>query len=173
LGTFDELITKEKLNNRIKELGQRITEDYKEKNLMVVCVLKGSILFFSDLIREIKLNFKCEFLTIESYVGIKNTKPIITCDSLQMYLTDVDILVIEDIVDTGHTLTKIEEWLNSKNPKSIKYCSMLNKPSKREVVVNVDYIGFEIPDKFVIGYGLDYNGLYRNLPYVAELKTSH
>ncbi|MGL4391925.1 MAG: hypoxanthine phosphoribosyltransferase [Fusobacteriaceae bacterium] len=166
------LISEDQIKKRVKELGEQITREYKSRNeeLVVICLLKGSILFMSDLIREIKIPLVIDFMGTSSYgnefqaiTEVKITK------ELDEQISGKDVLIVEDIIDTGRTLTKIKEILSTREPKSIKICSLLDKPSRREVKMKGDYIGFEIEDVFVLGYGLDFKQEYRNIPYVAVM----
>ncbi len=166
------LISESQIRKRIQELGKQISADYKNQELVLVCVLRGATLFFADLAREISLPLRFEFLQTSSYHD--STEP---SDKIQFiragsdYVKHRHVLIVEDIIDTGRTLKFLVEHLSSLNPKTIKICTLLDKPSRREVSVPVDYSGFEIPNVFVVGYGLDHGQLYRNLPYIAVLKN--
>ncbi|MCI0477499.1 MAG: hypoxanthine phosphoribosyltransferase [Anaerolineales bacterium] len=166
------LITREQLEKRIRELGEAISRDYSGKDLLLVCVLKGGILFLSDLIRAIHIPHAIDFMAISSYGGTRTESSGIVriVMDLNANIANRNVLIVEDIIDTGHTLTYITELLKTRNPTSIKICTLLNKPSRREIDVPLDYIGFDIPNEFVVGYGLDYNEIYRNLPYIGVLK---
>ena len=168
-------ISEEDTRKKIKELGKKITEDYKnvEGKLLLVSILKGAVVFMTDLMREIDLPLSIDFMIVSSYgsgtVSRGNVKII---KDLDINISDYNILIVEDILDSGYTLSKIIEMLKTRNPKSLKLCSFLNKPDRRVANVELDYCGFVIPDEFVIGYGLDYAEKYRELPEVCILKRS-
>lgn len=166
------LITEEQIKQRVKELGQKISEDYKESSdFLMVCILKGGVIFMADLLRQITIPVKIEFMAVSSYGNSTSSSGIVRIlKDLDTSIEDKDVLLVEDIVDTGLTLRYITEYLRGRKPRSLKICTMLDKPSRRKVDVEIHYKGFEIPDKFVIGYGLDYAGLYRNLPYIGVLE---
>ncbi|MFZ5354796.1 MAG: hypoxanthine phosphoribosyltransferase [Bacillota bacterium] len=165
------LISEEQLKSRIKELGKQITEDYKGEDLLLVGVLKGCVLFLSDLSREIDLPLTMDFMVVSSYgSSTKSSGVVRIIKDLEADIHNKNVLIVEDIVDTGLTLSYLIEILKSRNPKSIKVCSLLDKPERRKVSVDIAYTGFTIPDEFVIGYGLDYAEVYRNLPFVCVLK---
>ncbi|BDU50537.1 hypoxanthine phosphoribosyltransferase [Haliovirga abyssi] len=166
------LVSEEEIQKRVKELGKIITKDFKEtKGLIVVGLLRGSILFMADLMREIKLPLKIDFMTVSSYGNqFETTREVKILKDLDENVMGKDILIVEDIIDSGLTLSKIMEILKNRNPNSIKLCTLLNKSARREVNIKADYIGFDIPDEFVLGYGLDYLQEYRNLPYVGVMK---
>ena len=166
------LITRDQLLARISELGQTITRDYAGKDLMLVCVLKGGVVFLSDLVRAIRIPHSFDFMAISSYGGTRTESSGVVriLMDLNASIEGRNVLIVEDIIDTGRTLAYITENLRTRNPASLKICTLLNKPSRREVPVALDYVGFDIPNEFVVGYGLDYNELYRNLPFVGVLK---
>lgn len=167
------LITEAQIRTRIRELGEQISKDYADQELVLVCVLRGATLFFADLAREISLPLRFEFLQTSSYNdSTRPSKKIEFIRTGSNYIEHRDVLIIEDIIDTGRTLSFLLEHLNTLNPKSIKICTLLNKPSRREVPVNIDYTGFEVPNVFLVGYGLDYAQMYRNLPYIAVIEPS-
>lgn len=163
-------ISEEEIKKKIKELGKKITEDYKnvEGKLLLVSVLKGAVVFMTDLMREIDLPLSIDFMIVSSYgsstVSRGNVKIV---KDLDINISDYNILIVEDILDSGYTLSKIIEMLKTRNPKSLKLCTFLNKPDRRVANVELDYCGFVIPDEFIVGYGLDYDEKYRNLPYVG------
>lgn len=168
------LITEETLQNRIEELGAQINADYHGiKNLLLVCVLKGGVMFLTDLMRHIYVPHMIDFMAVSSYgIGVRESSGVVRIDlDLRQSVEDRHLLIVEDIVDTGTTLNYIRGLLLARNPASIKICTLLNKPSRRIAHVHIDYIGFDIPDKFVFGYGLDLDELYRNLPYVAVARA--
>lgn len=165
------LITENELKEKIKELGEIITKDYKGKDIMLIGVLKGCVLFLSDLAREIKLPLSMDFMVVSSYgTSTKSSGVVRIIKDLEKDITGKDILIVEDIVDTGLTLNYLVDYLKSRNASSVKVCTLLEKPDRRIANVKMDYVGFHIPDKFVVGYGLDYNEIYRNLPFVCVLK---
>ncbi len=166
------LIDEQTLNEKVKELAQRITEDYKGKPLLIVGILKGSVPFMADLLRLIKLeDLSIDFMSVSSYNGgTVSSGRIRIIKDLDVDINGKNVLIVEDIVDTGFTLSKLKDMLMIRNPKSLKICTILNKPSRRTTPIDVDYIGFDVPDEFIIGYGLDYDEKYRNLPYVGILK---
>jgi len=164
------LINEEQLMNRVREMGRQITEDYKGKDLVIIGILKGAVLFMSDLIKEIKLPLAIDFMAVSSYgISTKSSGVVRILKDLDEEIEGKDILIVEDIVDTGLTLHYLVENLLSRRPKSLKICCFLDKPSRRTAVVNVSYVGFDISDEFVVGYGLDYAEKYRNLPYIGIL----
>jgi hypoxanthine phosphoribosyltransferase len=168
------LISEEQLDNITSSLAKKITEDYKDstKPLILITILKGSQIFAADLMRKIDLPLEMEFMKVSSYgAGTKNSGEIkIHLDLLREHLEQYDLLIIEDIVDSGRTLARLTQLLKNRNANSVKTCTLLDKPSRREVDFVPDYCGQIIEDEFVIGYGLDYDEKYRNLPYVAILK---
>ena len=170
------LVSEEEIREITKALGQQITNDYKdsEKPLIVIVILKGSMPFASDLMRKIDLPLELEFMKVSSYgAGTKNSGEIkIHLDLMRENLEQYDLLIIEDIVDSGRTLSRLTQLLKNRNASSVKTCTLLDKPSRREVPFEPDYCGQVIEDEFVIGYGLDYDEKYRNLPFVGVLKRS-
>lgn len=166
------LVTREQLQGRIGELGKAISRDYAGEDLMLVCVLKGGVVFLSDLVREIHIPHAIDFMAISSYGGSRTESSGVVriLMDLNTSIERRNVLIVEDIIDTGRTLAYITENLRTRNPASLKICTLLNKPSRREVNVSLDYVGFDIPNEFVVGYGLDYNEFYRNLPFVGVLK---
>lgn len=168
---IDILIPETDIRNKVKELGEIITKEYKNEELIVVGLLRGSVIFMADLIREMKISLKIDFMTVSSYGdGKTSSREVKILQDLSENIMGKNILIVEDIIDSGLTLNKVIEILKTREPKSIKLAAFLNKPSRREVNVEVDYIGYNIPDEFVVGYGLDFAQKYRNLPYVGILK---
>lgn len=164
------LLSQEELKGIVQRLGREITEAYQESEneLIVIGLLRGSFLFMADLVREIKLPMITDFLTISSYGdGTVSSGDVKVVMDLDETITDCDVLVVEDIIDTGNTFSKVIRMLKNRGPASLKICTLLNKPSRREVEVKIDFCGMEIPDEFVCGYGLDYAQKYRNVPYVG------
>jgi hypoxanthine phosphoribosyltransferase len=164
---LEPFLTREALQARIAELGKQLTADYAGKRVTAVGILKGSILFLADLVREMDLDVDIEFLGVSSYHGTESTGVVRITHDLHASIEGKEVLLIEDIVDTGLTLSFLRQTLELRNPKSLKVVALLDKPSRRQVPVEVDYIGFPIPDAFVVGYGLDLDQRYRNVPYVA------
>ena len=162
------LINEESLQARITELGAQIREEYGDEPITCIGVLKGSFLFMADLVRAIDGPVRCEFLGVSSYQGgTRSTGVVRITHDLKQSVENQHCLLIEDIVDTGLTMEYLLRMLNLRNPASLKIASLLDKPSNRKVEVDIDYVGFTIPDEFVVGYGLDLQGFYRNLPYIA------
>lgn len=167
------LLTEEELKEIICRLGKQITEDYKDKNLLVVSVLKGSVMVMADLLREIKIPARIDFMSVSSYgSGTTTSGSVKIIKDLDIDLSGYDLLIVEDILDSGVTLSNLKEILLTRGPASVKICTLLDKPERRKANVVADYVGAQIPDAFVVGYGLDYDEKYRNLPYVGILKPS-
>jgi len=165
------LVSEEELKRKTAELGGQISRDYEGKNLLLVSVLKGSVVFMADLMRAIELPLHLDFLSVSSYGGgVKTSGVVKILKDLDNPIENYDLLIVEDILDSGLTLSYIMELLQGRGPKSIKICTLLDKPARRKVPVYPAYKGFEVPDEFVVGYGLDYNEKYRNLPYIGILK---
>lgn len=167
---FKVLITEKEINIRLDELAKEIMNDYQNKDIVMLCILKGSIFFTVELAKRIKNNVQFEFVEVSSYENNKNTGKIKLNKDITSSIEGKDIIVVEDIVDTGKTISFLKEYILEKKPKTLKICSLLDKPSKREVEVEIDYIGFTIEDKFVVGYGLDDNQNYRNLNYIGYIE---
>ncbi len=164
------LIPSDRLQQRICELGAQISRDYAGQDLLLLAVLKGSILFLSDLMRCITIPHAIDFMATSSYGASTESSGVVRIlKDLDEPIEGRNVLIVEDIIDTGHTLDYLVRMLKARMPKTLRICTLLNKPGRREVDVPVDYIGFDIPNEFVLGYGLDYGELYRNLPYVAVL----
>lgn len=168
------LIDDDKLQARIAQLAADITRDYAgESDLLLICVLKGGYMFLSDLSRALKRPHEIDFMGVSSYgSGTKTTGAVQIIMDLKQPIANRNVLIVEDIIDSGNTLSYMRRNLLARQPASLKIVTLLNKPSRREVDVPVDYIGFDIPDEFVVGYGLDFDELYRNLPYIAVLKPA-
>lgn len=168
---LEVLLTEEQIARKVKELGERISRDYKGKEVTLISVLKGSVVFLADLCRHLQVTHRVDFMAVSSYGGETESSGVVR---LIMDLRESpegrNILIVEDLVDTGLTLNYLRENLMTRKPSSLKICTLLDKPQNRRVEVTVDYKGFDIPNKFVVGYGLDYKELYRNLPYVGVLK---
>ena len=165
------LLSEDEIREKVRELGGKITADYKNSNLMLVTVLKGAVVFLADLMRQIDVPAEIDFMVVSSYgSGVKSSGVVKIVKDLDVPLAGKDILIVEDILDSGLTLSYIKELLESRGPRSIRIATLLDKPSRRKVDLQADYIGFSVPDEFVIGYGLDYDEKYPNLPYIGILK---
>ncbi len=165
------LLSEEEIHQKVAELGKRISADYADKNLLLVSVLKGSVVFMADLMREITIPCEIDFMCVSSYgSGTKTSGVVKIVKDLDIDLKDCDLLIVEDILDSGMTLCYIKELLKQRGTKSIKICTLLDKPERRQADITPDYSCFTVPDAFVVGYGLDYDEKYRNLPYVGILK---
>ena len=166
------LVSEEQLQNKVAELGAQISRDYKGRDLLMVSILKGSVVFMADLMRAVKIPCGIDFMVVSSYGGANtmSTGLVKIVKDLDADLTDKDVLIVEDILDTGITLSHLLPVLRMRNPRSVRLCTILSKPSRRKAEIEPDYLGFEVPDEFVVGYGLDYDEKYRNLPYVGVLK---
>ncbi len=168
------LLSEEELKNIVERLGAQITEDYKDKNLVLVSVLKGSVIFMADLMRAIKIPCQIDFMSVSSYGSGTKTSGVVKIikDLDNEIVSGNDLLIVEDILDSGVTLEYLMKVLSARNPNSIKICTLLDKPERRKANVKADYAGAQIPDAFVVGYGLDYNEKYRNLSFVGALKPA-
>jgi hypoxanthine phosphoribosyltransferase len=166
------LITENDIKRRVKELGEEISRDYSDRTPVLVSVLKGGIIFLSDLMRELTILHEVDFMSVSSYNGGTESSGVVRIlQDLSINIEGQDVIIVEDIVDSGMTLDYIRHILLARRPKSLKICTLLDKKDARKIQVPIDYVGFEIPDAFVIGYGLDYGEKYRNLPYVAVLES--
>lgn len=165
------MITEEQIRQRVKELGKQISEDYAGEEVVLVGILRGSVLFLSDLIRAITVDTKIDFMAVSSYgESTKSTGIVKINKDLESSIYDLNVIVVEDIVDTGITLHYLRDYLKEKKPKTLKVCTFLDKPERREVDIKAEYTGFEVENKFIVGYGLDYAQKYRNLPYITCLE---
>lgn len=167
------LITEEQLQKRTAELGAQISRDFQGEELILVCILRGGVLFLSDLMRHITVPNTLQFMAVSSYgVGARQSsgQPRISLD-INTDIRDRNVLIVEDIVDSGHTIKAVIDFLCTREPKSLRVCTLLDKATRREIPVPVDYLGFSIPDKFVFGYGLDIDEYYRNLPFIGTVDT--
>jgi hypoxanthine phosphoribosyltransferase len=165
------LISSEEIRDKTAELARQITADYQGKDLLLICILKGGLLFLADLMREIRLPLEIDFMAVSSYGDrTESTGVVRILMDLDTNIQGRNVLIVEDIIDTGRTLNYVIQNLRTRHPASVKICTLLNKPARRVLDIPVDYVGFEIPDKFVIGYGLDYGEIYRSLPFVGVLK---
>ncbi len=163
------LIKQKDVKEKICKLAKRINKDYKDKDLTIISVLSGSFVFCSDIIRNLNIDFDLDFIRVESYKGKKSVKKIKLLTPVQIDVKGKNVLVIEDIYDTGRTLAYIKKILLKKKAKSVKVCVLINKKIQKSSDIDIDYFGFNIENKFVVGYGLDYNGRYRGLPYIGVL----
>lgn len=167
----DVMIEEAAVNARIKELGEEISRDYAGKTVYLICILKGSVYFTCELAKRITVPVIMDFMQCSSYgAATKSSGVVKLSKDLDMAITDRHVIIIEDIIDSGRTLSHLKNLLAQRNPKSLKICTLLDKPDRRVVDVDVDYVGFQIEDKFVVGYGLDYDQLYRNLPYIGVVE---
>lgn len=166
------LLTEEQIRNRIKELGEELTAEYADKNPVIVGVLKGVVVFYADMLREIKVPCQIDFMWLSSYVGTNSTGDMLVRQDITSDIRGRHVLILEDIYDTGNSLNFTVKHLKAKGPASVKICTLLDKPERRKpgITLKADYVGFTIPNAFVVGYGLDYNEKYRNLPFVGILK---
>ncbi len=165
------LVSEEEIHNKVQELGRAISRDYQGKNLLLVSVLKGSVVFMADLMRSIDIHARIDFMSVSSYGhGTKTSGVVKIIKDLDIDLEGYDLLLVEDILDSGRTLYYLREILQQRNPASIRIATLLNKPARREADITPDYVCFEVPDEFVVGYGLDYAEKYRNLPFIGVLK---
>ncbi|MGL5798243.1 MAG: hypoxanthine phosphoribosyltransferase [Cetobacterium sp.] len=167
---IEKMISEEALQTRVREVAKEIEKDYAGKNLICVGLLKGSIMFMADLLKNVEMDLAMDFMKVSSYHGGTDSTGVVKIlKDVDADLTGKDVLIIEDIIDTGLTLESVKKFLLTKQPNSLKVCSLLDKPSRRKVEMVGEYIGFEIPDEFVVGYGLDYDELHRNLPYIGKV----
>lgn len=166
------LLSKEDIAQKVREMGAQISRDYADsKGLMLVTILKGAVVFLADIMREITVPNEIDFMVVSSYgSGVKSSGVVKIVKDLDVPLAGKDLLIVEDILDSGLTLSYIRELLESRSPNSIRIATLLDKPARRKVDLQADYVGYAVPDEFVVGYGLDYNELYRNLPYIGILK---
>ena len=165
------LLSEEDVDKRIQEIGEQISKDYAGKQVHLVCVLKGGVFFLCELAKRITVPVSMDFMSVSSYGSATKSSGVVKIvKGLDEPLKDKDVLVVEDIVDSGRTLSYLLDMLRDRGPKSIKLCTLLDKPERRVVDVNVDYTGFSIPDEFVVGYGLDYDQRYRNLPFIGVVE---
>lgn len=171
--TVKVMIPEEQVEERIKQLGEQISKDYAGKQIHLICVLKGGVFFMCELAKRITVPVTMDFMSVSSYgAGTKSSGIVKIVKDLDQSIEGRDVLVVEDIIDSGRTLSHLMKILNERKPSSICLCTLLDKPERREVDdVNVDYTGFQVPDEFVVGYGLDYDQMYRNLPYVGVVET--
>jgi len=168
---IDVMLSEEEVVGRIKELGEQISKDYEGKEILLICILKGASFFACDLAKRITVPVMIDFMKVSSYgSGTVSTGDVKIIQDLSDSIEGKNVIIVEDIIDSGNTLNSLPKVLMQRNPASIRLCTLLDKPSRREVEVKVDYVGFKIPDDFVVGYGLDYDQKYRNLPYIGTVK---
>jgi hypoxanthine phosphoribosyltransferase len=164
------LLSSEEIQKRVKALAQALSNDYEGKNPLLICLLKGACVFFADLMRQFTIPHEIDFITMSSYRnGLRRSEKVEMVDHLRSSVEDRDIIIVEGIIDTGHTLSELIKTLSKRSVRSLKVCTLLDKPHSREIDVPVDYVGFSIPDVFVVGYGLDYKERYRNLTHVISV----
>lgn len=169
--SISKFISEEDIAKKVEELAKKITKDYKNEDILLVGLLKGSTIFLADLIRKLDLDSNLDFIVASSYgLEMNSTRDVRILKDLEVDIKDRNVLIVEDIIDTGYTLSKVTQTLKIRNPKSIKICTLLDKPSRREVDIKVDYVGFQIEDKFVVGYGIDYAEKHRGLPYIGYVE---
>ena len=169
------LLSEEEIQNRVRELGAQIAQDYQDKNPVMICILKGSTMFFADLLRAMPIKLTMDFMAVSSYgKRTKASGEVEIRKDLSGSIENRDAIIVEDIIDSGFTLTYLSRMLSARGAKSIRICTLLDKPARRApgITLKADYSGFEIEDAFVVGYGLDYDEIYRNLPYIGVLKPS-
>lgn len=164
------LITEEEIIARTKEMGKMITDDYAEEEPVVVGLLKGSVPFMAELIKQIRLDIEIDFMDVSSYVGTESEGDVRIVKDLDRSIVGRKVLIVEDIIDTGKTLASVKELMYKKGASDVRIATLLDKPSRRKVQIEGEYVGFEVPNEFVVGYGLDFNQKYRNLPYIGVLK---
>ena len=161
------LISQEQIDTRVKELAKQISKDYAGKTPLLVCILRGASLFFSDLVKNLEIDCNLDFMCLSSYQGTNSSGKVRLLLDIRDDIKDRDVIVVEDIVDTGITGVYLRDLLGARKPASLEFCTLLDKPQNRKVEITPKYLGFSIKNEFVIGYGLDYNELYRNLPFVG------
>ncbi len=164
------LINEQELTTRINEVAKQIQKDYNNEEIVLICILKGAVFFATELAKNINSSVIMDFMKVSSYDGTKSTGNLDFTLDISQKIEGRNVLIVEDIVDTGRTLTYLKQYLTSKNPKKLKVCTMLDKKERRELEFTPDYTCFDIPDKFVIGYGLDFDEKYRNLPYIGYIE---
>ena len=165
------LISQEEIENKVIELAKKIEKDYEKQEVLIVGVLKGAFVFVSDLVRNINFDLSLDFIAVSSYGMSTESSGVVKINKdIEMDLSGKNVIIVEDIIDTGLTLKYIKDYLSGKNAKSVRICTLLDKPSRRKCDVDVDYVGFEIEDLFIVGYGIDCKKKYRNLPYIAYIQ---
>lgn len=165
------LITQEQINEKAKELGKKIAEDFAGEEVVLVGILRGAVLWMADIMKNVDLDMTIDFMAVSSYGAATKTSGVVKINKdLDTDIADKNVIIVEDIVDSGVTLNYLKGYFESRGAKNVKICTLLNKPSGRRVEIDVDYIGFTVDDIFIVGYGLDYDQKYRNLPYITWLK---
>ena len=165
------LLTEEQLKEKTKELAAKVSKDYRDKNVLIISVLKGAFIFAADFIRELDIMAEIDFMVTSSYgTSTKSSGVVQIIKDIQKDITGMDILIVEDILDSGLTLSYLKKLFLTRGANSVKVCTILNKPERRKADIEPDYVGYDVPDEFVVGYGLDFNEKYRQLPYVGVLK---
>ncbi|MBR1540963.1 MAG: hypoxanthine phosphoribosyltransferase [Clostridia bacterium] len=167
---LDVMIDEETIQKRIGEMAEEIDKCYHGESIIAICVLRGAIYFTVDLTKKMKTPIETDFIRVSSYVGTESTGNIIMKLDISENIENRDVLIIEDIIDTGYTLKYLRDYLLTKNPKSLRIAVLADKEERRKVEVPIDFVGFKIPDKFIVGYGFDYDNSYRNLPYIGSMK---
>ncbi len=165
------LISEEELDKKTTEIAKAISEEFKGKKVLLIGILKGGVVFASELIKKITIPMEIEFMAVSSYGKESETAGVVTLKKdIDTPLEGKNVIIVEDIIDSGYTMKYLKQLLSDRHAESVKICTLLSKPSRRKVEIDIDYVGFCIPDEFVVGYGLDYDELYRNLPFVGVLK---
>ena len=168
---LEVVVSEEQIAARIKELSAQLVHDYADKDLLMVGVLNGASIFYINLLMDMDIKLDMNFIRVSSYgAGLSSSGTVRILYDLEKDITDKDVLIVEDIIDSGNTLFRLKNTLSSRGARSCKCCALLDKPSRREVDIEADYVGFVVPDKFLVGYGLDYDGKYRNMPFIGTLK---
>ena len=171
-GVKEVLVSSEELQKKVRDLGERITRDYDGEDLLLVGILRGAVVFLSDLMRHLELSCEIDFMDVSSYgTGTSSSGVVRILKDLEEDITERHVLIVEDIIDTGLTLSYLRRTLLARGPASLEICALLSKPSRRQVDLEVRYLGFEVPDEFVVGYGIDFAGAYRNLPDIHALDS--
>lgn len=171
-GQVTQMVKEEDVDSRIRELATKIDEDLGGEEIFIVCILRGAAFFACELAKRLKSKVTIDFMQVSSYgSGINSSGEVRIVKDIELSVRDKNVLIVEDIVDTGNTLSTLRDIFEHRKAKSVKICSLLDKPDRREVEVDIDYVGFSVPDKFIVGYGLDWDQKYRNLPYIGVIET--
>ena len=169
--SIDTLISEKKIHEKVKELAREIDRDFEGEEILLIGLLRGSVIFLSDLARELKTEATIDFMVVSSYGNkMESSRDVKILKDLEEDIKGRNVIIVEDIIDTGNTLQKVQQILQTREPKNIRICTLLDKPERREVEISVDYTGFQIPDEFVVGYGIDFAQKHRTLPYVGIVK---
>ncbi|WP_155287647.1 hypoxanthine phosphoribosyltransferase [Lacticaseibacillus zhaodongensis] len=166
------LFSEDDIHKIVRDLAQKVQKDYTDKVPLVVCILKGAVIFMTDFVREYNGQLEMDFMDVSSYAGASSTGEVRILKDLDSSVKDRDVLILEDIIDTGATLQSLTELFGNRGANSVRICTLFDKPSGRKVFAHTDYVGASVPDEFIVGYGMDYNERYRNLPYVGVLKPA-